>query len=235
MKRLDLTNHVFGELTALHSEKQNNKLGWVCQCSCGNTKWYPTFQLTSNNAKTCGDNIHNCAVKTGDVFGKLTVIDITRDVKNNRHMAECLCECGNTKTVAVRYLQRGTTNCGCERDTSNLGLPDGVAAFNALVRMYKNNASAKGLPFELTDDQCRKLFNGVCYFCGKPPSKVFKKPNIKGELVYSSIDRWDSSKGYTPDNVSSCCTECNFLKGNRTNEEFLNHVQRIYEYLSNKG
>lgn len=232
MKKLDLTNQVFGELTALVNEKRNNKLGWLCQCSCGNQKWFPTFQLTGNNAKTCGDSIHSCMIKLGDVFGKLTVTGITRDVKNKRHMAECSCECGNTKTISVRNLQRGTSNCGCKRDTTNLGLPEGVAIFNALVRMYKGNAINKGLIFELSDEQCRKLFSGNCYFCGKPPSKVFSKPNVKGTITYSSIDRWDSTKGYTSDNVSSCCTECNFLKGARTNKEFLDHIQCIYEHLS---
>ena len=232
MKRLDLTGQVFGELTALHSEKRNNKLGWLCQCTCGDQKWFPTFQLTGNNAKTCGNSIHNCVVKSGDVFGDLTVIAVSRNPESKRHIAECTCSCGSTKSIAVKYLQRGTTHCGCKRNYDSLGKPEGIAVFNALVSMYRSNAKNKGLVFTLTDEQCTQLFNGDCYFCGKSPSKVFKKTGIKGSITYSSIDRWDSSKGYTADNVSSCCTECNFLKGNRTNEEFLNHIQRIYEHLS---
>ena len=232
MKKLDLTGQVFGELTALYSEKQGSRLGWVCQCSCGKSRWYPTFQLTGNNAKTCGDSTHNCSIKDGDIFGKLTVLSISRDTKNRRHLANCVCACGNTKTVSVRNLQRGTNNCGCERDYSNLGLPEGESTLNALISSYKNNAVNKNLEFSLSKEQCVRLFAGNCYFCGKPPSSVFKKKGLKGEYTYSSIDRWDSTKGYVSDNVSSCCTECNFLKSNRTNEEFLNHIQRIYEHLS---
>ena len=52
---------------------------------------------------------------TGQVFGKLTVIE--RDF-TNKHEAcwLCQCECGNTKIIAGSALRSGrTTSCGCKR------------------------------------------------------------------------------------------------------------------------
>ncbi len=55
---------------------------------------------------------------TGKIFGRLTVIGRAEDVigKNGRKtkMWNCICECGNLKSVAQSNLLRGSTkSCGC--------------------------------------------------------------------------------------------------------------------------
>lgn len=231
MRAIDLTDHVFGSLTAKVARTVDQKRGWDCLCSCGDSKWVPTFQLTSGNVVTCGNPIHRQSIKTGDRFGKLSVVEIHKDLKNRRYLATCLCDCGRTKTTSFRNLQRGcTTHCGCVPTITNKGLPEGESCRNSLIQSYKSNARSKGLPFTLTSDKCVSLFQGACFFCGQPPSEVFTKKNHKGSYTYSGIDRIDSSQGYTPENVVSCCTACNFLKGNRSNEQFLRHIQKIYKH-----
>lgn len=234
MKALDLTGQIFGELTAQSALTVDKKRGWTCACSCGQTKWIPTFQLTSGNNKTCGDGMHKQSIKVGDRFGKLTVLSIYRDAKNRRYMSVCICDCGNTKSnVSIRNLQRqSATHCGCSTDYSNMGLPLGEAAFNSLVSTYKSNARNKELEFTLTNEECLTLFQGNCYFCGQIPSEKHTKKNIKGSFTYSSIDRIDSSSGYISGNVASCCTACNYLKSNRSNTNFINHVKQIAKHLS---
>lgn len=229
MKALDLTNQVFGELTAQSPLTIDKKRGWNCLCSCGAAKWVPTFQLTSGNNKTCGDGLHKQSIKVGDRFGKLTVTAVYRDTENSRYMAECLCDCGDIKpNAAFRNLQRGAaTHCGCSPNHSNKGKPEGQSVLTALISSYRHNAKRKGLPFTLTPSECESLFQGHCYFCGQPPSGVFTKKNLKGSYTYSGIDRIDSTEGYTAANTVSCCAECNYLKGNKTNEGFLAHIQRI--------
>jgi len=233
MKAHDLTGKIFGELIAQSPEIKDKKRGWNCVCSCGKTKWIPTFQLNSGNNKTCGDGLHKQSIKSGDRFGKLVVTGVYRDNRNRRYMTECLCDCGDTKpAVSFKNLQQGiTTHCGCAPDNSNRGLPLGESARNGLINSYRGNAAKKGLEFTLTHDQCVSLFRAECYFCGKPPSEVYTKKGLKGSYTFSGIDRTDSSKGYVADNVVSCCTACNFLKGNRTNEQFLTHIRRICAHL----
>lgn len=52
-------------------------------------------------------------IKSGDKFGRLTVIKDTGKRFYGYVLWKCKCECGKTKTIASGYLQRGTKSCGC--------------------------------------------------------------------------------------------------------------------------
>jgi 5-methylcytosine-specific restriction endonuclease McrA len=47
----------------------------------------------------------------------------------------------------------------------------------------------------------------------------------------SGVDRIDSSKAYTIDNIVTCCKHCNAAKGTLTADEFKAHIKRIYEHF----
>lgn len=55
-KKLDLTNKIFGRLTAIkHSEeRQHKRLAWDCLCSCGETITVSTLSLRSGKTTSCG-------------------------------------------------------------------------------------------------------------------------------------------------------------------------------------
>lgn len=73
---------------------------------------------------------------------------------------------------------------------------------------YKGSARNKGLPFELTLED---------HFTPGAPNTFWQKPctycNDKIETI--GLDRIDNDKGYTIDNVVSCCGDCNLTRGNR--------------------
>lgn len=48
------------------------------------------------------------------------------------------------------------------------------------------------------------------------------------EVDCNGIDRIDSSKGYTEDNCRPCCTQCNTLKLDYTEQEFFDKVSLIH-------
>lgn len=51
---------------------------------------------------------------TGEVFGKLKVIEITPERRNRQVVWKCECECGNTTYVVGQALRTGhTKSCGC--------------------------------------------------------------------------------------------------------------------------
>jgi len=55
---------------------------------------------------------HNFKDLTGQVFGKLTVINLDKSGKNCRW--NCLCECGVTKSIRASHILAGKINsCGC--------------------------------------------------------------------------------------------------------------------------
>lgn len=100
-------------------------------------------------------------------------------------------------------------------------------------RNYKRRAKRKDMIFDITEQECVELFNQSCYYCG------YTSKSLNG------IDRVDVTKGYTKDNVVSCCKYCNQMKGgvenwfcdNRSNGEitFLQHIERIYLYQKSKN
>ena len=56
--------------------------------------------------------------------------------------------------------------------------------------------------------------------CGKEQSNT----HING------IDRIDNSNGYTDDNTSSCCGDCNYLKKDNDYVSIMDKLKIIYEY-----
>ena len=112
-KALDITGQKYGSLTALYPCK--DKPGyWHCRCDCGNEKDVRKQGLISGNNKTCGADIHKIKDLTGQVFGKLTVLEYA-ETRNNRAHWRCRCECGNEIVVSAHSLHCGKQSCGCDR------------------------------------------------------------------------------------------------------------------------
>ena len=71
--------------------------------------------------------------------------------------------------------------------------------------------------FELTLEDFEELWQAPCVYCG-------------GGIETIGLDRADSARGYTRDNVVTCCFDCNSLKSNRETVVWLAHIRRIIEY-----
>ena len=112
----DLTGQTFGKLTVVSFAGSNNrsKAMWLCKCECGNEKVIVGGSLTSGSTKSCGCIARTFKDLTGQVFGKLTVVNFTGTNKRSQAKWLCKCECGNEKTVIGSSLTSGNTkSCGC--------------------------------------------------------------------------------------------------------------------------
>lgn len=59
---------------------------------------------------------HNLKNLKGKVFGRLTVIELSKKSKPGKIYWECLCQCGNIKSISSNSLLSGNTkSCGCLR------------------------------------------------------------------------------------------------------------------------
>lgn len=56
-----------------------------------------------------------------------------------------------------------------------------------------------------------------CYYCSNPVHRKMY-PDSKKDMPYY-LDRLNPFKGYSIDNIVTCCTYCNFLKGNLLSPE----------------
>lgn len=245
-RKHDLIGKRFGELLVLASTRalvgHKDVAGWFCQCSCGIFMTLSTGQLTSGGTLTCGCRKLLKGDLIGQTFGRLTAIFNLEKTVNHGKLYLCKCRCGRFKIVASEELKDGRVqSCGClqkENYTELCRLAAtrrrkalGVGNMGVVICSYRTNARNRGLEFNLTREQMINLFSRDCFYCGRPPSNIMNRKTYNGAFMYSGIDRVDSNKGYTIDNVVSCCAECNWSKRKRSYKEFTNWIKKIVLHL----
>lgn len=81
-------------------------------------------------------------------------------------------------------------------------------------KTYGYGARSRGLSFDLTFEEFSEYWQQPCTYCGDDVATI-------------GLDRVDSSRGYSVDNVVPCCTTCNIMKSNLSVGHFLNHISKI--------
>jgi hypothetical protein len=72
-------------------------------------------------------------IKIGDVFSKLTVIEILKSIRPKNASLLCLCVCGNIRKINRQKLIDGTrVSCGCSKSADITG-----QTFNNLTAIEK--------------------------------------------------------------------------------------------------
>lgn len=103
---------------------------------------------------------------------------------------------------------------------------------------YKYSAEKRGKDYELTDEQTQDLIMDICYYCGRKPNLDLDLKNDTNEnndecdveanvIGLNGIDRKNNDKGYTIDNVVSCCQMCNYMKFAMDEHEFIFSIEHI--------
>ena len=243
---LELKGLRVGRLKVLYKSKKdkNGNNYWMCKCDCGNLTEVRATYLNLKKVKSCGclnrgEKPYLELDLTGFKLNSLTAIEKSHKDKNGSVVWKCLCDCGKYCYVRGSNLKSGETkSCGClhAEQMKRYGVSRrkayGEASRNSLIRGYKNGAEKRNLNFSLSIEECEDLFKGNCHYCDKEPSQVIKVESCFGEYIYNGIDRVINEKHYSTNNTVSCCRQCNERKGALACDEFLNHVDRIYNNLS---
>lgn len=79
-------------------------------------------------------------------------------------------------------------------------------------KRYKYTAGRRGWVFNLSLKRFKKLISKICVYCG--------------ENGYG-IDRINSDKGYTKENIVPCCTMCNRMKSDYSTKDFITKCKLI--------
>jgi hypothetical protein len=172
----------------------------------------------------------------GQKFERLTVIEDMGSNCRGHAMWKCQCDCGNIiEKVIGNDLRNGKTlSCGCyHKDV--ISKEEGYATFNRLFYSYKKGASLKGLDFEIDKEDFKILIKQNCYYCGREPKKEYIRKYMNGGTLFNGIDRIDSLKGYTYDNIVTCCSACNYAKRLMPQDEFFRWVKDVSLNLIKKG
>ena len=87
---------------------------------------------------------------------------------------------------------------------------------NDILYAARSRAKNKGLEFSISEDNFEPQTH-----CKLLPDRAFKFDGTRKEKQSSmSIDRLDTTKGYTPENTWLICSRANTIKSNATFEEF---------------
>lgn len=81
---------------------------------------------------------------------------------------------------------------------------------------YFSRALNRNRGFTLTPREFEQFFNRDCVYCGSHDT--------------ITIDRIDNTIGYTLENSQPCCNICNSMKYVNTEFNFLEQINKIYEY-----
>lgn len=182
----------------------------------------------------------------GNKYGRLTVIKMLDEKGNHGQLKYlCKCDCGKSHIVTGESLRSGKSkSCGClkkefiEKNKFKRNMDRENAMLKVQYSHIKRRNTSKGFVDIISFNDFCKLSMMKCYYCDAEYSRVIEdrycEMKEKGKisdtiLKINGLDRVDSSKGYTIDNVVPCCVTCNTAKNKMTQKEFKEWIKTVYE------
>ncbi len=90
--------------------------------------------------------------------------------------------------------------------------------FNGRLFSYKRGAEQRGIDWLLTENEFESFWKKPCSYCGD-------------DIETIGIDRIDSSRGYELKNCKPCCSDCNRMKMDLSEKDFLSLIKKINNYM----
>lgn len=225
------------------NRKRRGRFLWKCLCTCGNITYQELSNIIAGRIKTCGTRRNHLSDYTGQTYNRLTILEETQCKVNKdgavKRYYRCLCNCGKTTICQITGVLSGRIkSCGClaeeqRKEGRSRKYHPVISSAMVIWCHYKE---------ELSFDDFMRLTQQNCTYCGVPPSNIFNKADKAksyipsqyqieaGNFVYNGLDRVDSNKKHTIDNVVPCCWNCNRMKSNMSLDDFLAHIQKICDF-----
>lgn len=172
----------------------------------------------------------------GKRYGKIVVLSYREKVPvpNNEYghhyyLFDCKCDCGNiTILPSYRFRDRKyTLTCGCEHANRQFSREENTYRSHYSYHSKTCNNHKWGA---LSFGEWKTVVSQCCITCGAAPAR---KTIPSGDPIFiNGVDRIDSSKGYTPDNVQPMCTWCNVAKSSLSTEEFIEKCKQVLSFQS---
>lgn len=163
-------------------------------------------------------------------FGKL--LAIKRISGGHDSIWLCKCDCGNKCKITASNLKRGAKFCwSCRNNNLSEKKWNGYGDIpHTFFSKIKRQAENRQLSFDITIEEIWSLFIKQNKKCALSDMDLFfvRKSKSKSK-VYStaSLDRIDSNKGYTLDNVQWVHKDVNIMKNKYDQKYFVEICNRI--------
>lgn len=216
----DLTGQKFGKLTVLHRANDyiatdgKHKMMWHCICECGSECDVLGASLTFGATRSCGCLQRKAASR----------LDMSlRECDENGNITKRTCQRCKRMLPVEEFYKNSSTADGYDGICKYCQLHSTTGRYN----IYKKGAKKRNLDFKITRDEFELVTSQRCYYCGEYSNKYFDKE-------YSGLDRVDSSKGYSMDNIVPCCEMCNRMKLDYNLSDWLLKMHKILKHLEYK-
>lgn len=200
----------FGWLTVIkRADSANGRKRYLCRCKCGKEvikfgKYLRNGATTScgcvRSKKFRGTNSRTYKDLTGQVFGKLTVINV-KNFNNGRANFLCKCECGNMTIVSSGNLQCGKTkSCGClktidkmlECTNKSLSVERGTSVFGLMrknILKMLNSCNPQGYLIRMARKSSRGILYDLKIIISKQISRISTRALSSGVKEVSLLPR----------------------------------------------
>jgi hypothetical protein len=163
---------------------------------------------------------------SGQRFGKLS-IKSGNIILETEAKIEVMCDCGTEKIIPVLPMLKGRIiSCGCEMNKSE----QEHYAYNGFIGVHKafqRGAISRNLEFSLSVADIENLYN--------KQNKMCALSGLPLKIKECSIDRIDSQRGYTTDNVQLVSKHINIMKQNFNQDYFIFLCNRISALHTSKS
>lgn len=204
---------------------------WKCRCKCGAVSIVNHGDLTSGKSKRCkkcgylkvSEKI--CTNLLNKTFGKWTVLERNGTNKHRRPFWKCKCACGNIKNVSSNNLLTGLSK-GCGKCNEYKGIK------GKIYSRVLAGARARNIDVYVTKKDLWDKFeqqNHICTLSGIKLILSDKKDNT------ASLDRIDSSKSYTIDNIQWIHKDINLMKNAFDEKYFIDICRKISDFKKDKA
>lgn len=226
----------YGYLTPIKRLEATKNRGykWLFKCDCGNlVEKIGAVVKNGRCAQHCGCKESRGDRKndlTGQIFGKLKVIKRNGISSDRKTLWLCKCECGGEISVRAHYLKTmRRTHCGCGRKNIGEKHPrfKGCGEVSGTYwRVINEGAKQRKLCIDITIEFIDDLFKKQNKKCALSGVEI----SLSRTSQTASLDRIDSSKGYTEENVQWVHKQVNTMKMGYDQDEFIEFCRKIAAY-----
>ena len=201
------------------------------ECICGKIKKQPTGELKKlTRCKKCNAKIKYRKYKQGDKKYSLTLIDYISSVDKTHTKIIVQCDCGNIGNISTYNFGKIKTCRYCFESKRSVEHPSYKGTKNITQTYFsqlKLNAKKRNLNFDIDINFLDKLLvkqNYSCYLSGQ-------KINVHDHTA--SLDRIDSNKGYTKNNIAWIHKDIQRMKSDFPITYFIEICSKINTYTNN--
>lgn len=180
------------------------------------------------------DNVKNKLISLG-IANQLIVKNLINKTLKNTNKRHCW-KCDTTKNIEDFYINGDNRNKHCKACLIEASKTKRLLLYNddykALLykRFHDSKLRARKIKKEFTISlkdlyEIYEKQNALCFYTKKPLKGFINDP------MSISIDRKDSSKGYTSDNIVLCGKVINSMKSDLSVEDFKNIVLSLYNNI----